>query len=183
VSVSASVYKRDCGHLVPKPAAATKTDWREGSAARADKPKKQAPQQQMAAASAPSRPPSGARKWWARRRPKHTHTVSPHAPPAAHLQLSPLWQLPSSHERLRVLQCGSFFSGKKEHRACLASSQAPELSGSASPTASCFQGSYVAREHKVCTPLVPRKGNQEYGTGARTFLFKLPLIYLSYQLL
>jgi hypothetical protein len=50
-----SVYKRDCGQLFPKPVAANKTDWREGSAARAAKPKKQAPQQQMAAAAAPPR--------------------------------------------------------------------------------------------------------------------------------
>ena len=54
-----SVYKRDCGQLVPKPAASTKIDWREGSAARAAKPKKQVPQQQMAAASAPARPQAG----------------------------------------------------------------------------------------------------------------------------
>ena len=26
-----SVYKRDCGQLVPKPAVVNKTDWREGS--------------------------------------------------------------------------------------------------------------------------------------------------------
>ena len=54
-----SVYKRDCGQLVPKPAVANKTDWRDASAARAAKPKKQAPQQQMAAALAPARPQSG----------------------------------------------------------------------------------------------------------------------------
>jgi len=44
----------------------------------------------------------------------------------------------------------------------------------ASPSAKmCFQGSYVAREHKVCSPLVPRKGNQEYGTAsARSFLLQ-----------
>jgi hypothetical protein len=54
-----SVYKRDCGQLVPKPAVANKTDWRDGSAARAAKPKKQAPQQQMTAALAPARPQSG----------------------------------------------------------------------------------------------------------------------------
>ena len=40
-----SVYKRDCGQLVPKPVAATKTDWCEGSDVRAAKPKKQVPQQ------------------------------------------------------------------------------------------------------------------------------------------
>lgn len=43
------VYKRDCGQLVPKPATATKTktDWREGSAGRSAKARKQASQQQM----------------------------------------------------------------------------------------------------------------------------------------
>jgi hypothetical protein len=54
-----SVYKRDCGHLVPKPAVANKTDWCEGSAARSAKSKKQVPQQQMAAALASDRPQSG----------------------------------------------------------------------------------------------------------------------------
>jgi hypothetical protein len=54
-----SVYKRDCGQLVPKPAVVNKTDWRQDSAARADKPKKQLPQQQMAAAPAPVRPQGG----------------------------------------------------------------------------------------------------------------------------
>jgi hypothetical protein len=54
-----SVYKRDCGQLVPKPAVTNKTDWREGSAARVAKPKKQVPQQQMDAAPAPGRPQSG----------------------------------------------------------------------------------------------------------------------------
>ena len=54
-----SVYKRHCGQLVPKLAAATKTDWCEGSADRAVKPKKQVPQQQMVATSAPVRPQSG----------------------------------------------------------------------------------------------------------------------------
>ena len=38
------VYKRDCGQLVPKPAAATRTDWSEGIAVRAVKPKKHVPQ-------------------------------------------------------------------------------------------------------------------------------------------
>jgi hypothetical protein len=50
-----SVYKRDCGQLVPKPAAATRTDWREGSAVRAAKPKKHVPHQQMAVTSDPAR--------------------------------------------------------------------------------------------------------------------------------
>ena len=40
-----SVYKRDCGQLVPKAAVATKTDWRVGSAVRDGKPKNQASQQ------------------------------------------------------------------------------------------------------------------------------------------
>jgi hypothetical protein len=34
-----SVYNRDCGQLVPKPVATTKTDWREESAPRSTKPK------------------------------------------------------------------------------------------------------------------------------------------------
>ena len=51
-----SVYKRDCGHLVPKPADATKTDWREGSSVRVDKTKKHVTQQQMTVTSAPARP-------------------------------------------------------------------------------------------------------------------------------
>jgi hypothetical protein len=54
-----SVYKCDCGQLVSKTADSTKIDWREGSAARAAKPKKQVPQQQMVAASAPARPQTG----------------------------------------------------------------------------------------------------------------------------
>jgi hypothetical protein len=56
VSGETSVYKRDCGQFVPKPVAATKTDWREASAVSPVKPKKQAPQQQMSAVSAPSHP-------------------------------------------------------------------------------------------------------------------------------
>ena len=39
-----SVYKRDCGQLVPKPVVTPKTDWSDGSAARSVKTKKQAPQ-------------------------------------------------------------------------------------------------------------------------------------------
>ena len=38
-----SVYKSDCGQLVPKPATETKTDCREGSAVRVTKPKKHVP--------------------------------------------------------------------------------------------------------------------------------------------
>ena len=34
-----SVYKRDCGQLVPKPVVATKTDWCEGIVVRDAKPK------------------------------------------------------------------------------------------------------------------------------------------------
>jgi hypothetical protein len=36
-----SVYKRDCGQLVPEPAATTKVDCREGTTIRVTKPKKQ----------------------------------------------------------------------------------------------------------------------------------------------
>jgi hypothetical protein len=77
----------------------------------------------------------------------------------AHLQLHSSRQLSPSHERLRAL-VGSFFSGKKELRACIASSSALEPSRSASPSAKmCFQKLFVAREHEMCSPLVPRKGN------------------------
>jgi hypothetical protein len=54
-----SGYKRDSEQLVPKPVAATTTEWREGSATRAAKPKKQAPQQQMAVVAAHARPHAG----------------------------------------------------------------------------------------------------------------------------
>ena len=54
-----SVYKRDCGQLVPKPVVANKTDCHDGSADRVAKPKKQVPHQQMTAAPAPARPESG----------------------------------------------------------------------------------------------------------------------------
>jgi hypothetical protein len=54
-----SVYKRDCGQLVPKQAVANKTDCREGISGRSAKPKKQVSQQQMAAAPAPVRPQNG----------------------------------------------------------------------------------------------------------------------------
>jgi hypothetical protein len=85
---------------------------------------------------------------------------------SAHLQLPPSRQLSPPHERLRALAC-SFFSGKKELRSCIASSSAPEPSRSASPSAKmCFQEPFVAREHEMCSHLVPRKGNQEYGTAS-----------------
>jgi hypothetical protein len=54
-----SVYKSDCGQLVPKPAVVNKTDWRDGSAARAAKTKKHVPQQQMTEVPASARPKSG----------------------------------------------------------------------------------------------------------------------------
>jgi hypothetical protein len=54
-----SGYKRDSEQLVPKPVAATTTEWREGSATRATKPKIQAPQQQMAVVAAHARPHAG----------------------------------------------------------------------------------------------------------------------------
>jgi hypothetical protein len=52
-------YKRDSEQLVPKPVAATTTEWREGSATRSAKPKIQAPQQQMAVVAAHARPHAG----------------------------------------------------------------------------------------------------------------------------
>ena len=51
-----SVFNRDCGQLVPKPAAASKTNWLDGSADSASKPKKQVPHQQTTAASVPALP-------------------------------------------------------------------------------------------------------------------------------
>jgi hypothetical protein len=54
-----SVYKRDCGQLVPKPTVVNKTDWNEGSAVRTAKSKKQVPQQQMTVAPAPAHPQNG----------------------------------------------------------------------------------------------------------------------------
>ena len=88
-----------------------------------------------------------------------------------HLQPSPSWRLPSSNERLRALKSFLFFGEKREHGACLAGSQAPESFGSASPATSCFREFNVARERKMCSPLVSRKGNQEHGTkGARIVL-------------
>jgi hypothetical protein len=87
-----------------------------------------------------------------------------------HPQLPPSRQLPSSHERLWTLKC-SFCSGKRDHPVCLVSSKAPELDGSVSPSTSCFQKIIVTREPQVCSPLVPRKGNQENDTaGVRTLL-------------
>jgi hypothetical protein len=56
-----SVYKRDCGQLVPKPVAVTKTAWREGIVVRGDKPKKHVPQHQMTVTSAPTRPQDAGR--------------------------------------------------------------------------------------------------------------------------
>ena len=37
--VETSVYKCDCGQLVPNPTATPKTDWCDGSAVRSDEPK------------------------------------------------------------------------------------------------------------------------------------------------
>ena len=87
-----------------------------------------------------------------------------------HLQLSPSWLPTSSHERLRVLKDSFFLGGRKEFGACFARSQVPESSGSASPTTSCFQEFNVAREHKMCSPLVSRKGNQEHGPAGARFV-------------
>jgi hypothetical protein len=61
-----SVYKRDCGQLVPNTAVVNKTDWREGSAHRVDKPKKQLIASSGNDCGLCSRPPSKrTRKWWA----------------------------------------------------------------------------------------------------------------------
>jgi hypothetical protein len=108
------VYKRVSGQLVPKPAGAPKTDWREGTGL----------------GNGGYHPPT---------------TV-------------PSLQLPQFNERLRSLKC-SVFSTKKEHRSCLTISKVPELSNYVSPSVSCFQEFFVAREHQVCSPQVPRKGN------------------------
>jgi hypothetical protein len=54
-----SVYKRDCGQLVPKPAVVNTTDCRDGSTNRTAKPKKQVPQQQMDVALPPAHPQGG----------------------------------------------------------------------------------------------------------------------------
>jgi hypothetical protein len=54
-----SGYKRDSEQLVTKPVAATTTEWSEGSATRAAKPKKKAPQQQIAVVVAHVRPHAG----------------------------------------------------------------------------------------------------------------------------
>jgi hypothetical protein len=54
-----SVYKRDCGQLVPKPVVVNKTDWRDDSADRTAKSKKQVPQHQMTEVPASARPKSG----------------------------------------------------------------------------------------------------------------------------
>ena len=42
-----SVYKRDCGQLVPKPVTTPKTDWCDGSAVRSVKTKKLSSHQQL----------------------------------------------------------------------------------------------------------------------------------------
>ena len=54
-----SGYTRDYEQLVPKPVAATTTEWHEGSATRVAKTKNQAPQQQMAVVAAHARPHAG----------------------------------------------------------------------------------------------------------------------------
>ena len=54
-----AAYKRDCSKLVPKPVVQVKTDCRAGSADKAAKTKKQAPQQQMTPAAAHARPAMG----------------------------------------------------------------------------------------------------------------------------
>jgi hypothetical protein len=81
-----------------------------------------------------------------------------------HLEPSPSWWLSSFNERLRALKSFLFFGEKREHGSCLAGSQAPESFGSVSPATSCFREFNVARERKMCSPLVSRKGNQEHGT-------------------
>jgi hypothetical protein len=90
---------------------------------------------------------------------------------SAHPPLPPSRQLSPSHERLRAFTC-SFFSGKKELRACFGSSSASEPSRSVSSSAKmCFHEPFVAREHEMFSLLVPRKGKQEYVTaGARLVL-------------
>ena len=88
----------------------------------------------------------------------------------AHLQLSPSWQLSSSHERLRALKGSFFLGGRKEFGSCFTSSQVPEPSPSTSPAASCLQEFNVAREHKMCSPLVSRKGNQEHDPAGVRFV-------------
>ncbi len=87
-----------------------------------------------------------------------------------HPQLSPSRQLLQSHERPRVIQ-SSFFSGQKEYTPCIVSSKSPECDNSVSPSTTCTQDFFVAREPQVCSFLVPGKGNLEYGTaGARSCL-------------
>ncbi len=77
----------------------------------------------------------------------------------AHPQLTLSRQLSQSHERLRALKC-SFFTGKKEHRACLASSKALELSDSAAPSESCFQEFFVVARNKCPRLWFPGKGTR-----------------------
>ncbi len=59
IYVSATGYKRDSEQLVTKSVDATTTEWSEGSATRAAKPKKKAPQQQIAVVAAHARPHAG----------------------------------------------------------------------------------------------------------------------------
>jgi hypothetical protein len=143
-------YKSACSKLVPKPVAQPKTDWRSGSMASKAKPKRQhAPKQMVAAAPACSQP-------------GRENGGGPR-----------LFQLPSSCSCRppMIVLWSSNAPEKKQHPGCLAKSKAPELDGSASPSASCFQKFIVAREPQVCSSLVPRKGNQEHvTTGARTLL-------------
>jgi hypothetical protein len=70
-----SSYKRDSEQLVPKPVAATTTEWRKDRATRAAKPKNQAPQQQMDVVTAHARPHAG-RGRGARQRPPATALIA-----------------------------------------------------------------------------------------------------------
>ena len=70
-----SGYTRDYEQLVPKPVAATTTEWHEGSATRVAKTKNQAPQQQMAVVAAHARPHAG-RGRGARQRPPATAFIA-----------------------------------------------------------------------------------------------------------
>jgi hypothetical protein len=65
---------------------------------------------------------------------------------------------------------GSFLTGKKEYGPCFTSSQVPEPSDSDSPATSFFQAFIVSREHKMCSPLVSRKGNQEHNPAGARFV-------------
>ena len=70
-----SGYKRDYEQLVPKPVAATTTEWHEGSATRAVKTKNQASQQQMTVVAAHARP-HAARGRGAGQRPPATAVIA-----------------------------------------------------------------------------------------------------------